>query len=156
MRRAIGIRRALCAVALAVPAFAALPASATTGYYYLNGNGTITPGFDTSTVFIYRTFTYSGSGFAVTDSFQGTISCTLSGTDYGNAEQGTGSYTGTCTTLFGTEPVSGSYTRSGTETRDAGFIGPGPVSGSLIGGCTWVPTSVPERSYDESCQFIVI
>jgi len=154
MRQATKLRLGVAAVAIGAVTFAALPANASTGFFTLSGSGTISPGL--TTVSTAQTWTFAGSGVAVTDTYVGTINCTLSGNDpFATVTQGQGTFSGACTTI-GTEPFSGAFTRLGETEVLNGFIGPGAITGTVTGRCDWEPTSAPTvTTSQQQCYFVV-
>jgi hypothetical protein len=151
MKGLFKVRLALAAAAAGALAFAALPASASIGAAEITGSGTISPGL-VLTGSSQQTFTWSGSGVAATDTFQGAFSCNWSGNDtIGNITQGSGSFTGTCTFGATTESVSGSYTRTGTVITISATMSGGPVVGSFGAGCKVWYTSFPPTTIGFHC-----
>lgn len=155
MRRSRKLGMALLAVMLGATTFVALPANATTGFITIAGGGTISPGLTTTGS--PQTFSFNGSGDAATDTYQGSFSCTVNGNDtIGTIAQGSGAFTGNCVAGSTTEPVSGTYSRITDAILIDGNIGPGPLSGSLTGTCSFEATSAPTvTSYDVQCHLVV-
>jgi len=154
MRHATKLRLGVAAVAIGAVTFAALPANASTGFFTLSGSGTISPGL--TTVPTAQTWTFAGSGVAVTDTYVGTINCTLTGNDtIGTVAQSQGTFSGTCVTA-GAEPFSGAFTRVGETETVSGYIGPGAITGTVTGRCDWEPTSAPTvTTSQQQCYFVV-
>jgi len=142
MKRSFTLRVALAAAALGAAALAASPASATVGAATLTGTETYSPGLSSSPAF--QTFSLSASGAIATDTVQGTINCSWSGSS-SIAETyaaGQGSLSGSCLTSAGTSSVSGTYTRTGVVvTIDGTWVGAG-VAGVFNAFCQQTPTSV--------------
>lgn len=155
MKGSVKVRMGLVVAGIGAVAVAALPASASTGAATIAGGGTISPGLTVGGG--AQTFSFNGSGTAATDSYQGSFSCTVNGNDsIGTIAQGAGSFTGNCVAGTTTEPVTGSYTRVGGAVKLDGTIGPGPVSGTFTGACTFEATSAPTvTSYDVQCHVAV-
>lgn len=154
MKGSTKVRLGLASVGVAAVALAAMPANASTGYAVINGNGSLSTAL-TPTGPNPLTFTFGGSGVAVTTTYQGTFSCAVHGDDsVGTITQGTGSFSGSCTA--GTsEPVSGTYTRVGSVVTLSGNIGPGPVTGSFTGGCTFEVTDTTADTFGVQCHVAV-
>jgi hypothetical protein len=142
MKGSTKVRMGVATVGLGVLAIAALPASASSGAATISGSGGISPGLTTTGG--PQTFSFSGSGTAATDTYQGAFSCTVNGNDtIGTVQQGSGGFTGSCTAGATTEPVSGTYVRVGAAVNLSGSIGPGPVSGTFTGACTFEAGGLP-------------
>jgi len=143
---------ALAALATGTVVFAAQPATASTGFATIAGGGTISPGLTVGGG--SQTFSFNGSGTAVTDTYTGSFSCTVNGNDIlGTLAEGSGSFTGNCIAGATTEPVSGTYLRVGGALHLNGNIGPGPINGSFTGACTFEATATPTvTSYDVQCH----
>ncbi|MBV9369935.1 MAG: hypothetical protein JO074_08900 [Frankiales bacterium] len=156
MRRSLKVRLGLAAVSLGVTSFAALPASASTGVILLIGSGTMTPGL-TPTGMV-QSLTFSGIGVAITDSYAGPFNCTWSANDtIGTLQQGSGSFAGWCLAAD-QEAISGIYSRTGTEVTLSGLMRGNPISGTLTGACTFVPTpssGLTVTAYQQQCLFAV-
>jgi len=117
------LRSGLVAIAIGATTYAALPASASTGYMTVLFGGS-------------GSYTFAGFGEAVTDSFQGQIRCAWSGMG-GNQ----GGFSGTCWVGSSAEPVAGSYTRVTGLVTISGNITGGPISGSFSGDCVWASSA---------------
>jgi len=131
------LRSGLVAIAIGATTYAALPASASTGYMTFQLAAT-------------QSWIVDGFGVAVTDSFQGTVSCVWTG------GSGTGgAIYGTCSVGSSTEYVAGTYSRVGSVATVSANIGPGPIVGTLTGTCVVNVDAPPNLYYDENCHFVV-
>jgi hypothetical protein len=133
MRRSRALWFPIAAAVTGAAALLASPASASTGYFTLQGLS--------SGPFVV-------TGQAVTDSYQGYIQCTW--------DSGANAFAGVCTTASGNEAINGNFVQIGTRQEMIGVIGPGPITGNFNGVCSTAAITRPPTLYwDTDCHFTV-
>lgn len=128
-------------------------AFASTGTAVVVGNGTISPGLSADPLAppSPQTVTFGGTAVVVTDTAQGTTTCTFSGNTSERLLSGSGTVTGTCASPIAAS-CSISYSRTAAVITLNGNCS-GAVSGPVTGSCQFAVTS--PTSYAVACELAV-